>query len=240
MVSVFRKNRRFLSALILAAIMSPTAGMSAGAGGEGGITLNATRIIYPQGNKQINVPIRNTSGKNVFLVQSWVEDAAGKKSKDFLTTPPLFTSNPKSENTLRLMYAGKDLPRDRETLYYFSAKGIPSVNKKELENQNALILATVTRIKLFVRPDGLHPSPAKAPEEIRFRKEGNKLRVINPTPYYITMTNIKAGNQKLKNTMLPPARDITLTLPSGSGSDITFSTINDYGAVTEPQKGIYL
>lgn len=238
MLSAFRKSHwKLLSTLVLVTVVFSAPGMTADS--RGGITLNSTRIIYPQGTKQINVPVRNTSDKSVFLVQSWVEDARGNKTKDFVVTPPLFTSNPGNENTLRLMYSGKDLPRDRETLYYFSAKGIPSVNKKELENHNALVLATVTRIKLFVRPAGLRPSPAKAPEEIRFRREGNTLRVINPTPYYITMTNIKAGSQKLESTMVPPVGNITLPLPSGSGSDISFSTVNDFGAVTVPQQGIY-
>lgn len=229
--------RYLLSVLTFFMAVVPLSGLSAQT--SGGITLNSTRIIYPQGAKQLTVPVRNTSGQNVFLVQAWVEDAGGNKTGDFIVTPPLFTSNPGNENTLRVMYSGSELPRDRESLYYFSAKGIPSVDKKAIEGKNSLILATVTRIKLFVRPEGLRMSPAKAPEEIRFKKEGDRLRVINPTPYYITLTDIQAGNQKLENTMVSPTGEVTLVLPPGSGSEITFSTINDYGAVTAPQKGIY-
>lgn len=232
-----KSYRHLLSVLTIIVAFFPFTTFSAES--SGGITLNATRIVYPQGTKQLTVPVRNTSGQNVFLVQTWVDDVGGNKSKDFIVTPPLFTSNPESENTLRLMYSGGELPKDRESLYYFSAKGIPSVDRKAIEGTNSLILATITRIKLFVRPAGLRITPTKAPEEIRFRKDGNRLQVINPTPYYLTLVNIKAGREKLEDTMVSPFGNTSLALPSGAGSDISFSTINDYGAVTTPQKGIY-
>ncbi|CAI2537162.1 Chaperone protein fimC precursor [Serratia ficaria] len=59
---------------------------------------------------------------------------------------------------------------DRESLYFFSIKAIPSVDKLALEGKNALILAAVTRVKLFVRPAGLRLSPDLAPAELRFKK----------------------------------------------------------------------
>jgi P pilus assembly chaperone PapD len=99
----------------------------------GGIMLDSTRIIYAQDAKQRNISIRNTSTDTTFLVQAWIEDAAGRRSSDFIATPPLFTSGPGNENILRLMYTGQQLPRDRETLYYFNVKGVPSVNKKRLK-----------------------------------------------------------------------------------------------------------
>ncbi|MDI5434720.1 fimbria/pilus periplasmic chaperone, partial [Salmonella enterica subsp. enterica serovar Kentucky] len=40
-----------------------------------------------------------------YLVNSWIENSAGQKEKTFIVTPPLFVSEPKSENTLRIIYA---------------------------------------------------------------------------------------------------------------------------------------
>ncbi|SQI32199.1 Chaperone protein focC precursor [Providencia alcalifaciens] len=88
----------------------------------GGITLDSTRIIYPQESKQITTGIRNTSDKSAFLVQTWIEDAKGNKINDFISTPPLFTSAPKNENTIRLVYAGEKLPTDKESLFYFQCQ----------------------------------------------------------------------------------------------------------------------
>lgn len=88
----------------------------------GGIGLGATRIIYPQGDKQISLPITNSSQSNAFLVQSWVANADQSKSTDFIVTPPLFVMHPKKENTIRIMYAGPDLPKDRESVFISTAK----------------------------------------------------------------------------------------------------------------------
>lgn len=219
-------------ALLFAALLPLCAAAS------GGIMLNTTRIIYPLDAKQTSVSVRNTSDKNAFLVQSWVEDNAGNKSKEFVITPPLYTSRTGNENMLRLIRTGGELPRDRESLYFFNSKAIPSLDKKELEGKNTLILAAITRIKLFVRPAGLKPAPDLAPAELRFKKTASQLEIHNPTPYYLTLTDIKAGNKKLNDIMVAPFNKDAVPLPAGSGSDITFSTINDYGAVTSPQKGM--
>ncbi|WP_338564917.1 fimbria/pilus periplasmic chaperone [Erwinia sp. E_sp_W01_6] len=96
----------------------------------GGIMLGGTRIIYPAGQKQVSMSVRNTSDQSSFLVQSWVEQPDGQKSQNFVATPPLYVSGPGNENTLRLMYVGEPARTDQETLYYFNTKAIPSLDKK--------------------------------------------------------------------------------------------------------------
>jgi len=208
------------------------------ASASGGITLNTTRVIYPQDAKQSSVSVRNTSEKRTFLVQSWVENKDGSKTKDFVITPPLYTSRPGSENILRVIYSGSELPRDRESLYFLNTKAIPSVDKAALEGKNTLILAAVTRIKLFVRPAGLKPSSDDAPSALRFKRAGEKLEIYNPTPYYLTVTNLKAGNKELKDIMVAPMASDSVPLPPGSRGDVYFSTVNDFGGVTPAQKGV--
>ena len=205
----------------------------------GGIVADGTRIVYPSGQKQKNITIRNTDNKTTYLVQSWTEDAQGNKTKDFIATPPLFTSAPGNENILRLTRTGGNLPTDRESLYYFTVKGIPSVDKSKLEGKNALVIAAATRMKLFVRPPGLSPAPDAAPDQLRFRREGGHLVATNPTPYYLTLTALRAGNQTLDGMMVPPGGTASVPLPSGVSGDITFSTINDYGAVTVPRQVVF-
>lgn len=82
----------------------------------GGIALGATRVIYPADAKQTSLSISNSDTKERYLVNSWIENSAGAKEKSFVVTPPLFVSEPKSENTLRIIYAGEPLPKDRESL----------------------------------------------------------------------------------------------------------------------------
>lgn len=220
---------------ILCAAVISAAGLASPIVEAGGITLGGTRIIYPAGQKLVSLSVRNTADQNTFMVQSWVEQADGKKSQDFVVTPPLYVSGPGNENTLRLMYAGLPARADQESLYYFNSKAIPSMNKKEMEGKNVLMLAAVTRIKLFVRPAGLKPSVDKAPAELIFRRNDNQLQIDNPTPYYITLAQLKAGSKKLPDTMVPPRGNISLPLPAGAGNLVNFRTINDFGAVT-PEK----
>lgn len=202
----------------------------------GGIALSGTRIIYPLESKQVEVSTRNTSDKASFLVQSWVEDSQGHKDKSFLVTPPLFVSGPGNENKLRLLYSGKGLSNDKESLFYFNSKAIPSVNKNDTENKNILVIAATTRVKLFVRPEGLKPTPEKAPEQLSFSRSGKIIKIVNPTPYYITIGEMTIGGVKVKESlMVPPKGELSKEIEN-NGGEVLVKTINDYGAYTTPMK----
>ncbi|HIA2565722.1 TPA: fimbrial protein [Escherichia coli] len=69
-------------------------------------------------------------------------------------------------------------------------------------------------------------------DTLRFRRSGSKLTLINPTPYFITVTNMKAGNSNLPNTMVPPKGEVSVDITHAATGDISFQTINDYGALT--------
>lgn len=206
--------------------------VSASAGG--GITLGSTRILYPENSKQMSVSVSNTSDDSSFLVQSWVENEKGAKTKDFIITPPLFKSGPKNDNLLRVMYVGQPLPKDKESLFYFNTKAIPALDKND-DGGSALILATVTRIKMFVRPEGLPMLPEKAKEALEFKKADGGVTISNPSPYYLTLTDIKVGDKSVDGVMVPPKDSAFLKVPTGVSGTLIFSTINDYGGITKPQ-----
>ncbi|EHB8025463.1 fimbria/pilus periplasmic chaperone [Escherichia coli] len=48
----------------------------------------------------------------------------------------------------------------------------------------------------------------------------------------ITVTNMKAGNSNLPNTMVPPKGEVSVDITHAATGDISFQTINDYGALT--------
>lgn len=198
----------------------------------GGIALGATRVIYPANAKQVSLAVTNTDDKNRFLIQSWIENAKGEKTEAFILTPPLFVSNPKSENTLRIIYSGEGLPNDRETLFWLNSKSIPSINKEEVKDKNILQIAVLARIKMFVRPEGLLVQSAEAPNMLSFQRQGKTLTITNPSPYYITLINLKLGTGSLPTTMVEPKSSVNVTLPSASGGTVSYQTINDYGANT--------
>lgn len=197
----------------------------------GGIALGATRVIYSQGSKQVSLPVINSSDSNVFLIQSWVANADGSRTSDFIITPPLFVIQPKKENTLRIMYVGPSLPTDRESVFYLNSKAIPSVDKTRLAN-NSLQIATQSVIKLFIRPVDLPVAAAKAPEMLRCRSQNGQLIVANTSPYYVSLVEIRAGGRKLANAMIAPKSELNL---QSNQSRVSFQTVNDFGATTPVQ-----
>ncbi|MFE4109439.1 MULTISPECIES: type 1 fimbria chaperone FimC [Kosakonia] len=198
----------------------------------GGIALGATRVIYPAEDKQTSISISNSDGKARFLVNSWVENNRGEKEKTFVVTPPLFVSEPESENTLRIIYAGQPLPGDRESLFWLSVKAIPSVNKENATDKNVLQLAVLSRIKLFVRPKSLSGLTEDAPAKLQFSRLDKHLNITNPSVYYITLVNVHMGKQRLDNVMVAPKSRAQLLIPPNVQGGVTFQTVNDYGALT--------
>ncbi len=102
-------------------------------------------------------------------------------------------------------------------MYWFNVLEVPpKMQAKEAENKNVLQLAFRTRIKLFYRPDGLAGEHFKAPEQLTWRWNGNKIKVTNPTPYYVSFSSVdvQSGNKKytVDATMVAPKSDAEFTV----------------------------
>nr|WP_149570824.1 fimbria/pilus periplasmic chaperone [Serratia bockelmannii] len=203
----------------------------------GGVGLAATRVIYNETASQASLAVTNSDTHERYLVQSWIEDISGTRSSDFAVTPPLFALSPKSENTLRIVYLGKPLPKDREVVYWMNVKAIPSVNKEAIKGKNTLQLAVLSRIKLFMRPEGLDMGEQDAVNHLRFSQTAGKLIVSNPTPYYQSMVNITVGGKTLPNSMVEPKGNLSIPLPAGASGQVRFQIVNDYGALSAQQIG---
>ena len=210
--------------------------ISAPVSASGGIALGATRVIYPADAKQTSLAITNSNKQERYLVNAWIENDRGQKEKTFAVTPPLFVSEPDSENTLRIIYAGPPLPSDRESLFFMNVKAIPSVNKENMEGKNVLQLAILSRIKLFVRPKNLAMPPEEALSQLKFERAGNHLKISNASPYYVTLVNLQLGGQKLENIMIAPKNSAQQALPTGASGALSWQSVNDYGAITPARR----
>ncbi|MBD8109368.1 MULTISPECIES: fimbria/pilus periplasmic chaperone [Erwiniaceae] len=203
----------------------------------GGIAPGATRVIYPESDSQTSLAVTNSDSHERYLIQAWVENDQGQRDHNFVVTPPLFAAAPKSENTLRIVYTGKPLPRDREVVYWMNIKAIPAVDKSAAKGANTLQLAVLSRMKLFMRPDGLNMSEPESAEQLRFQQAAGQVVIKNPTPYYQSLVNIDVGGRKLENTMVAPFGQRELKLPSGGTGPVHYQTVNDYGAITAQKTG---
>lgn len=197
---------------------------------SGGISLGATRVIYPTDAKQVSLPIINSNSKERFLINAWVEDSSENKSKDFLITPPLFVAEANAENTLRIINVAPNLPQDRESVFWINIKAIPSIDKSTLADQNILQLAVLSRIKLFVRPTTLKTKPEDALSALQFTKTSDGISVNNPSPYHVSFVNLYLDDKKLPNVMALPLTQTKIT--DSSGGSLSYQTVNDYGGLT--------
>lgn len=71
------------------------------------------------------------------------------------------------------------------------------MDKSKLSD-NTLQLAIISRIKLYYRPAKLALAPDQAAEKLTFSRSGSSLTLTNPTPYYLTVTELNAGTRILE------------------------------------------
>ncbi|MDA6574310.1 hypothetical protein P2O56_22240, partial [Escherichia coli] len=75
-----------------------------------------------------------------------------------------------------------------------------------------------------------------APNELRFTRNGNQLRVDNPTVFNITFNQFFANDKEIEKAGMVPAKGaLNITLPAGVGSvsKIKYNAINDFGSSAE-------
>jgi P pilus assembly chaperone PapD len=196
-----------------------------------GVIVGGTRLIYDGGKKESSLSVNNPD-KVPYLIQTWVETTAGGAEKaPFIVTPPLFRLDGGQQNVLRVVRAGGNLPSDKESLYWMNIKSIPSAAKDE--NKNTLQIAVKTRIKLIFRPQGLKGLPEELTEKLTWKRNGNRLQVTNPTPFYMNFQQIKiAGTEVKEVTYVAPMSSASFALPAGvSSGAISWKIISDYGGV---------
>jgi P pilus assembly protein, chaperone PapD len=181
--------------------------------------------------------VRNTHPESSFLIQSWIENEKGDRTNDFVITPPLYVLKPATESMVKVMFNGKSLPQDRETLYWITVKAIPQQLKNSASN--SLQFASANRIKIFYRPQAIKDDTAEAWKKITGSYSAGKVTLNNPTPYYLTTINVKVDGKSVQPVMIPPKTSLVLEESFRQANNFSYQTINDYGAWT-PVNGLPL
>ncbi|URN90948.1 MAG: fimbria/pilus periplasmic chaperone [Pseudomonas protegens] len=201
---------------------------------QAAISLDRTRVIFDGENKSLSIRIRNDNKEMPYLAQSWIEnDQQQKVTGPLIVLPPLQRLEPMSGGQIKLLKSAEveQLPKDRESLFYFNLREVPP----RAETENTMQIALQTKIKLFYRPQGITPERGVIwQEKLRLKKAGQGFNVENPTPYYITINDLKDLSDKRSETdfspvMLAPfsARDIHPD--KGQITQPVLTYINDYG-----------
>ncbi|WP_130832918.1 fimbrial biogenesis chaperone [[Erwinia] mediterraneensis] len=213
------------------------------------MTISGTRIIFPAKEKEQIIRTSN-KGKQPALIQVWVDDGSTNKDINqmkvpFLVTPPVYRVEPNKGQSVRLIYNGMALPKDRESVFWFNMMEIPPVDK-EKASRLRLELAFNTRIKIFYRPEGLTSSSAHEVNKLSWEMINNNktkgVKIINPTPYYFSFDSgyvtTASGKKNLKVEMIPPLASKVFPFEKSTGSIEAISQgrlrlLNDYGAAVE-------
>jgi chaperone protein EcpD len=215
---------------------------------QASVTIGGTRVVYPLDQREVTVKLENDS-KNPSLVQVWMDDGnadskPGEAKVPFIITPPIFRMDPRKTQMLRVIFSGDTaLPQDRESVYWLNVLDIPPKAEQKADT-NSLQFAFRTRIKVFMRPPKLPGSPEGAPRQLEWKLvpapqgKGKALSVSNPTPYYVSFSEVDVvnGSQTYRNetgAMVPPRGTAVITVPkmdavSGSAT-VRFTAISDYG-----------
>jgi len=202
------------------------------------VALDRTRVIFDGAAKSVSLRITNENKTLPYLAQGWVEDPQGNKITDPLVLlPPVQRIEPGEQSQIKVQSTSsiQRLPQDRESLFYFNLREIPPKSTRP----NTLQLALQTRIKLFYRPSAIevkrtdYATPFQ--EQLTLAREGDKYRITNPTPYFISLVNASStltgkAAAGFKPVMVEPKGQLVLA-PSASalGAAPVLTYVNDFG-----------
>lgn len=203
---------------------------------QAAIALDRTRVVFDGGQSSVSLKVSNQNQQLPYLAQGWIEDEQGNKIHSPLTVlPPVQRLDPgkTSQVKIQALPVVKQLPQDRESVYYFNLREIPPKSSKA----NTLQIALQTRIKLFYRPAAvaINTHEAAPQEQLTLTREGERYVVNNPTPYYVTIVDASAqqdgaGIKDFEPLMVPPKANMPLTVSAASiGNHPVLTYVNDYG-----------
>lgn len=210
-----------------------------------GISTDATRIIFQASEATLGKSIGLTSSDASplpYLVKTQItrDIQGGGTQVPFVTTPSLFRLEP--GNTHQVLIVKKtnmdELPQDRESVFYFRSVAMPA-GEKQTSGPSPVVggtlqVATATVVKLFYRPAGLHMQQKQAMSMLKFSSIEKGIKATNPTPYFITLAELKVVDKKV---LLSVASGNTMIAPFGSQiyphtpqqGRVEWKAINDYG-----------
>ncbi|HHT0552360.1 TPA: fimbrial biogenesis chaperone [Klebsiella michiganensis] len=220
--------RKVLKKIAVSLLLMSTSAIS-------GVEIGGTRLIYNGTGHQAAISVSNPDN-TPYLIQSWVSKNENSDDGDslFVTTPPLFKLNPYAQNSVRVMLVGNAVPQDRESVYWLNIKSIPS---SSAEAKNELLIAVKSKMKLFYRPAGLKGDPSLAYQQLTFSAAGGKLSVHNPTPYSVSLYDVKVNGKELaKPPMVLPFQTLSLPQTTVASGEVSWRAINDFGGVTAQHK----
>lgn len=206
------------------------------------IAVGASRVIFSASENSQSIDINNRSHTQPYLINVGISDSLSAQSSGaiFIPTPALFRIEPDSGNKIRILKKVNALPRDRESVFYLNIMAIPTGKPGQENSENnvggTLQVATGNTVKLFHRPENLPMTHKEAMGKLQFSRDGQAVKVLNPTPYFISLNKLMIGGKKVKldvikgTSMVAPFTANVYPVAAGQGN-VEWAAINDFGGV---------
>lgn len=220
------------------------------------VVILGTRVIYPENAPDVSITLNN-NGEKPAVIESWLDngkadDAPEKIKVPFLLSPPVFRIDPQKKRNLRLIFTGDALPKERESVFWLNVLEIPP-KPENADTANYLQFAVRSRIKVFYRPSTLTEKGAQSASssltwKISQDSRGLVLTVTNPTPYFVSFSQIKFDVSTLSNDlqmggMVAPFSeqqfDFGKSLSGRRPKSVLYKTLNDFGGEQEGEREVH-
>lgn len=203
------------------------------------VNLDRTRIVFPESDKASSLKVDNQSHTLPYLAMSWIEDENGRKeSTHFMALPPIQRIEASESSQVRIVTqaANSQLPKDRESLFYFNLREVPPKSSSASDDRSVMQVAMQSRIKLFWRPKAITKKSGDRSElKMDITATAKGLTVRNPTPYYITLAwlskNAKTMLPGFDSLMIAPFSTASTSTGDYHGDYYSLGYIDDYGAL---------
>lgn len=198
----------------------------------------STRIIFNEkGNKGSSVSFVNNTNKTYLVAPAVYEaDKNGNKSDvrspAFVVSPFLKKSQPFSEDVLKIVRTGGRLPDDTESLFYLSSVLIPS-RTSSVPERIAVDVGYRWNMKILYRPLSLKDENiSKSLEKLKVLKEGNRIKLINNSPLWMTVVNVKVNDSTVNEgaaIMISPHSSALLNETAVSATSVSLQLVDESG-----------
>ncbi|WP_431295609.1 fimbria/pilus periplasmic chaperone [Rahnella sp. PAMC 25559] len=205
------------------------------------VKLGATRVIFNPDSAGATLSVINPQDYPI-LVQSQVYGEDKQSKAPFVVTPPLFRLDGNQQSRIRIVRTGGDFATDRETMKWLCVTGVPpkpddiwgqDKDGKSLAPKVATLevqLRINSCVKLLVRPSSLKGEISDVASAVKWKREGNKLKATNPTPFYMNLKEVKVAGRNIEGIdYIPPMGERIFSLPAEVSGPVTWKVITDYG-----------
>ncbi|EEC7356368.1 fimbria/pilus periplasmic chaperone [Escherichia coli] len=209
---------------------------------EFSLKIDRTRLIVSGNGRGSLLTFENSHDYPMLVQTRIISEDKKTKTENFIATPPLFKLNEGVKSKIRIYTNNvKNLSKDRESLFWVCAKGIPPTdkdiwaieNEKSIKSNKSVLgvnLAVENCIKLFYRPKGVPSVTFKGGGDIIWSVQNGKLKAYNPTPNYINFKRIFINGSPITQPgYIQPFSEKIYDIKVSGKKNIEWSVITDFG-----------